>query len=137
VGPGVRFDSGVAAGSEVTVHYDPMLAKLITWGRDRAESIERMAAALEDTAILGVATNQGRLRAILAHPAFRAGELHTGFIDEHLSRVPPQDGPPPEAIAAAVAALYRVAKPAARGAAARVPEPWESLGPWRIGEGGA
>jgi acetyl-CoA carboxylase biotin carboxylase subunit len=137
VGPGVRFDSGVVTGSEVTVHYDPMLAKLITWGRDRAESIERMAAALEATAILGVATNQGRLRAILAHPAFRAGDLHTGFIAEHLAEVSSVDAPPPEAIAAAMAALVRVPRPSAGGAAVRAPEPWESLGPWRIGEGGA
>jgi acetyl-CoA carboxylase biotin carboxylase subunit len=134
-GPGIRFDSGVATGSEVTVHYDPMLAKLITWGHDREESIQRMASALEGTAVLGVVTNLGRLRAILAHPAFRAGELHTGFIDEHLDEVSPHECPPPEAIAAALLALHRERRPAAR--AARAPEPWESLGPWRIGEGGA
>ncbi|HEX6738238.1 MAG TPA: biotin carboxylase N-terminal domain-containing protein, partial [Vicinamibacteria bacterium] len=94
-GPGVRFDAGIAAGSEVTVHYDPLLAKLVTWGRDRAESIERMEAALARTAVLGVVTNQARLRAILAHPAFRAGDLHTGFLDEHLREPPRPECPPP------------------------------------------
>jgi 3-methylcrotonyl-CoA carboxylase alpha subunit len=136
-GPGIRVDSGVAAGSEVTVHYDPLLAKVVTWGHDRAESIQRMAAALERTAVLGVVTNLGRLRAILAHPAFRAGELHTGFIDEHLDEVSPHGCPPPEAVAAALLALRLERRPAHGDGTARAPEPWERLGPWRIGEGGA
>jgi 3-methylcrotonyl-CoA carboxylase alpha subunit len=135
-GPGIRFDSGVATGSEVTVHYDPLLAKLVTWGRDREESVERMSAALDRTAVLGVVTNLGRLRAILAHPAFRAGELHTGFIDEHLDEVAPPACPPPEAVAAVLAALRLERRPAA-SASTRPPEPWERLGPWRIGEGKA
>jgi len=133
-GPGVRFDSGVAAGSEVTVHYDPLLAKVVTWGRDREESIGRMAAALQGTALLGVATNLGRLQAILAEPAFRRGELHTGFVEEHLAELSPSPCPPPEAVAAAVAALH-VARQPAPGHSAAVPDPWQSLGSWRIGRG--
>jgi hypothetical protein len=77
-GPGVRVDSGVAASSEVSVHYDPLLAKIVTWGGDRAESVERMADALRHTVALGVTTNLARLRAIVGHPAFLAGALHTG-----------------------------------------------------------
>jgi len=136
-GPGIRFDSGIAAGSEVTVHYDPLLAKVVTWGRDREESIQRMASALERTAVLGVVTNLGRLRAILAHAAFREGALDTGFIEEHLDEVSPHDCPPLEAIAAALTALRLERRPSVGGVAARVPEPWENLGPWRIGEGEA
>jgi 3-methylcrotonyl-CoA carboxylase alpha subunit len=131
-GPGVRFDSGIAVGSEVTVHYDPLLAKVVTWGRDRRESIERMAAALERTVVLGVVTNLSRLRAIAAHPAFVAGELHTGFLEEHLSGVSSPACPPPLAIAAALAALRL--EPAAGGTGrAQVPDPWGALGSWRLG----
>ena len=134
-GPGVRFDAGVATGSEVSVHYDPLLAKLVTWGGGRAEAIERMAEALGRTAVLGVVTNQARLRAILEHPAFRAGDLHTGFIEEHLGELSPTACPPPEALAAAAAALHlarRRARPAPGRAAAA--DPWTSLGRWRLGE---
>jgi acetyl/propionyl-CoA carboxylase alpha subunit len=131
-GPGVRFDSGIAVGSEVTVFYDPLLAKIVTWGRDRSESIQRMAAALERTAVLGVVTNLARLRAIAAHPAFVAGEMHTGFLDQHMANGGSPACPPPRAIAAAVAALRRA--PSAKGAArAQAPDPWASLGPWRLG----
>jgi 3-methylcrotonyl-CoA carboxylase alpha subunit len=129
-GPGVRFDAGVETGSEVSVHYDPLLAKLVTWGRDRTESVARMRAALADTAVLGVTTNLARLRAIVEHPAFAAGELHTGFIDEHLRELSPAAGPPPEALAAALLALG-TASPAAAGPRP-VPDPWASLGGWRL-----
>jgi 3-methylcrotonyl-CoA carboxylase alpha subunit len=128
-GPGVRFDTGIAAGSEVTVHYDPMLAKVVTWGADRAESIARMRAALGRTAVLGVTTNLGRLQAVLAHPAFESGALHTGFLEEHL-RDAASPEPPAAALLAAVAALRR-ARPAARPGVPR-PDPWTSLGGWRL-----
>ncbi len=136
-GPGVRWDGGVATGSEVTVHYDPMLAKVVTWGHDRSESIERMRAALDRTAVLGVVTNLARLRAILDHPAFRAGELHTGFIEEHLGELTPHRCPPPEAVAAAAAALHVARRPAAAGGRAVAPDPWSTLGAWRLGGPGA
>jgi acetyl/propionyl-CoA carboxylase alpha subunit len=129
-GPGVRFDTGVAAGSEVSVHYDPMLAKVITWGRDRTESAERMAAALRRTVVLGVATNLRRLQAILDHPAFRAGDLHTGFIDEHLGGMGSDPCPPDEAVAAAVAALRLAGRRTTTGTPARAPDPWDTLGRW-------
>jgi 3-methylcrotonyl-CoA carboxylase alpha subunit len=131
-GPGVRFDAGVAAGSDVTVHYDPLLAKVVTWGEDREESVGRMAAALARTAVLGVVTNLSRLRSLLDHPAFRRGDLHTGFIDEHVGEISPHPCPPAEAVAAAVAALHarrRRDAPAAVAAA----EPWDTLGAWRLG----
>jgi 3-methylcrotonyl-CoA carboxylase alpha subunit len=130
-GPGVRFDAGVETGSEVSVHYDPLLAKLVTWGRDRAESCQRMSAALRSTAVLGVVTNQARLQAILEHPAFVEGRLHTHFIDEHLG-APGDHAPPDEALAAAALALLRSqATPAAPAASPRH-DPWTSLGAWRL-----
>jgi 3-methylcrotonyl-CoA carboxylase alpha subunit len=127
-GPGVRVDAGVEAGSEVTVHYDPLLAKIVTWGGDRTESIGRMRAALRETAVLGPVTNQARLRAILDHPRFAEGALHTRFIEEHV-KDEPSPCPPAEAVAAAMAAL--AALPTAGGVLpARAPDPWASLGPW-------
>jgi 3-methylcrotonyl-CoA carboxylase alpha subunit len=135
-GPGIRVDSGVATGSEVTVHYDPLLAKVVTWGLGRREAIERMRDALRRTVVLGVATNLARLRAIVEHPAFEEGALHTGFIEEHLWEGSLPRRPPPEAVAALAAALSKIGREAsAHGPSRSTPDPWESLGPWRLGEG--
>jgi 3-methylcrotonyl-CoA carboxylase alpha subunit len=131
-GPGVRFDGGIAAGSEIGVHYDPLLAKVITWGARRDESIERMADALRRTVVLGVVTNLERLQAIVDHPAFRRGELHTGFLEEHLTSLERVPCPPPEGLAAAALALSHVSGRSPRGART-VADPWESLGGWRLG----
>jgi 3-methylcrotonyl-CoA carboxylase alpha subunit len=133
-GPGVRFDTGVATGSEVSVHYDPLLAKIITWGDGRGESVERMREALARTAVLGVATNHERLRAILAHPRFEAGDLHTGFIEEHLGEVPPRAGLPAEALAAVAAALHLARRHEDATSRPSAADPWSSLGSWRLGE---
>ncbi|MCB1185063.1 acetyl-CoA carboxylase biotin carboxylase subunit, partial [bacterium] len=83
-GPGVRIDSGVRRGDEVSMHYDPMIAKLSLHGDDRRAAIDRAVAALRRYAVLGVTTNIAYLLAILQHEAFRDGALHTGFLDEHL-----------------------------------------------------
>ena len=135
-GPGVRVDSALAPGIEVTVHYDPLLAKVVTWGHDRSESIERMGDALRRTVVLGVVTNLARLRAIVEHPAFAAGELHTGFIEEHLAGLTPRPSPAPEAVAAVAAVLLAESGRGAddRGRGRPVPDPWSHLGPWRLGE---
>jgi 3-methylcrotonyl-CoA carboxylase alpha subunit len=132
-GPGVRFDEGIAAGSLVSVHYDPLLAKLVTWGRDRSESVQRMAAALRRTAVLGVVTNLARLQAIVDHPAFRRGDLHTGFVEEHLAEVTPHRCPPPEAVAAALAAVHARASPGpGKAAPPLAPDAWDTLGSRRL-----
>ena len=83
-GPGIRIDSGVEEGTAVPVQYDPMLAKLIASGETRDAAIARAVAALRQFPILGVRTNVAFLIRTLEHPAFRAGDLHTGFVDEHL-----------------------------------------------------
>jgi acetyl-CoA carboxylase biotin carboxylase subunit len=84
-GPGVRVDAGVAEGDEITLHYDPMIAKLSVHAEDRGAAIARMRAALRDYVVLGIATNAAYLDAVLAHPAFAAGETHTGFLQEHFA----------------------------------------------------
>jgi len=81
--PGLRVDTGVGAGDEVSIHYDPMLAKVIAWGHDRAEANRRLERALAGARVHGVTTNLAFLRSVLAHPAWRAGALSTHFIDEH------------------------------------------------------
>lgn len=84
-GPGVRFDCGVAAGTEVPVHYDPILAKVAVVAEDRPAAIARMLRALEECAILGVATPVEFLIALVGSEAFRAGDVHTGFVEEFLA----------------------------------------------------
>lgn len=80
---GVRVDTGVAQGDLVSVHYDPMIAKLITHGRDRAEALRRMSRALAETRIAGLANNVPYLKRIVEHPAFAAGGVDTRFIETY------------------------------------------------------
>ncbi|WP_163512739.1 biotin carboxylase N-terminal domain-containing protein [Fodinicola acaciae] len=82
-GPGVRVDSGVRTGSVVSVHYDPMLAKVIAYGRDRAEAARRLATALADARVHGVTTNRDLLVAILRDDEFLAGRIDTGYLTRH------------------------------------------------------
>ena len=85
--PGLRIDSGVTAGSEVPVFYDPLLAKVIAWAETRDLAIGRLAAALGQFAIEGITTNIAFLRGILEHPAFRAGTIDTGFLDREVASI--------------------------------------------------
>ncbi|HTD32200.1 MAG TPA: acetyl-CoA carboxylase biotin carboxylase subunit [Candidatus Elarobacter sp.] len=82
--PGVRLDAGFAAGSEVPVYYDSMLAKIIVWGAGRASAIARMDATLRETTVAGIATNLPLLRAIVADEAYRAGDTTTRFLEERM-----------------------------------------------------
>jgi len=82
-GEGLRIDCGIATGSEIGIHYDPLLAKLVVHAADRPAAIRRLASALRRTSICGVATNREFLIRLLEHPAFAVGEAHTGFIAEH------------------------------------------------------
>jgi acetyl-CoA carboxylase biotin carboxylase subunit len=134
-GPGVRVDSGIRAGGEVTVHYDPMLAKLSAWAGDRDAARRRLIAALRDYVVLGVTTNIAFLADVLAQPAFASGDTHTHFLDQHMP-----DWRPPAAHlerAALAAALHTVLAPATSSAGhrERAATPWQSLGAWRLGSG--
>ena len=80
---GLRVDGGVESGDVVGIHYDPMMAKIITHGADREQSVRRMQRALSQLSVQGLATNRDFLLQLLAHPAFLAGDLHTHFIDQH------------------------------------------------------
>lgn len=85
----VRVDAGVRQGDDITMHYDPMMAKLIVWDEDRARCLQRMSDALRQTEVDGVATNIGFLAAVVAHPAFRAADIDTGFIERHRAELLP------------------------------------------------
>jgi acetyl-CoA carboxylase biotin carboxylase subunit len=106
-GPGVRVDSGIYQGWNVPLDYDPMLSKLIVWADTRERAIERMLRALGEYHVGGIRTNIGLFEAILRDEAFRAGDLHTGYLDELLrggataAKAAPEELP---AIAALVAA---------------------------------
>jgi len=77
----VRVETALVAGSTIGLKYDPMIAKIICWGRNRNEAIDRMACALEDTRIIGVATNVHLLRSIMDHPEFQIGRIHTNCLE--------------------------------------------------------
>ena len=78
----VRVDSGVVEGGEVSIHFDPLIAKLVTHGRDRAEAIDAMSGLLDRTVVEGLNHNQPFLAALMAHPRWREGRLSTSFIDD-------------------------------------------------------
>ena len=84
-GEGLRIDTGVEAGSEVTPFYDPMIAKLIAHGKNRDEALDRLALALDETIVVGPRSNAGFLAALCRAAEFRAGNFDTGFIDRHLA----------------------------------------------------
>jgi len=92
-GPGIRHDGGVYEGAEVSVHYDPMLAKLITYGDCRQAAIGRMRAALAAWEVHGVVTNLPFLRAVIDHPAYASGDTHTGFVPEYFPEGLPEAEP--------------------------------------------
>ncbi|WP_435817979.1 biotin carboxylase N-terminal domain-containing protein [Micrococcus terreus] len=89
-GPGVRVDSSLDGPGEVSSHYDPMIAKVITHGADRAEALARLDQALAHTAVLGLTTNIPYLRELIADPDVSAGRLHTTFLDERDPFITPQ-----------------------------------------------
>ncbi|WP_412077934.1 biotin carboxylase N-terminal domain-containing protein [Streptomyces xanthophaeus] len=108
-GGAVRTDSGLTAGVPVGSTYDPMLSKVIAYGPDRASALRLLRGALADTVILGVQTNAGFLRRLLAHPDVVSGDLDTGLVERDLPTLLPE-GVPPEVYAAA--AMLSVPHPA-------------------------
>ncbi|MFN8455244.1 MAG: acetyl-CoA carboxylase biotin carboxylase subunit [Anaerolineae bacterium] len=106
-GPGVRLDSSLCAGDDVTHHYDPMLTKLIVLAENRSEAIRKMNWALRQFVVLGLTTNLPFLRAVVSHPLFQQGQTSTGLVEQYFSDWQPADSAPPDValIAAALAEL--------------------------------
>ena len=131
-GAHVRVDASVRRGSEVSVHYDPMLAKLVVWGTDREEARQRMVWALRRFAVLGVTTNIEFLAQVCDHPAYVAGELHTHFLEEHgLALEPPDSLEDPVAIAAGLVARAPRETAAEGGRESKPLGPWQAAQRWR------
>jgi 3-methylcrotonyl-CoA carboxylase alpha subunit len=128
-GPGIRNDAGFEAGDEISLHYDPMLAKLIVYAPDRPSAVRRLGWALRDYAVLGVPTNLPLLRRVADHPSFAAGETTIRFLEEHdLSEPPAEPQVPREAVLLAAAGelwLSASHEPFAAG-------PWRTLGAVRL-----
>ncbi|HEY4185593.1 MAG TPA: acetyl-CoA carboxylase biotin carboxylase subunit [Polyangia bacterium] len=132
-GPGLRDDSGVVAGSVISVHYDPMISKLCAFGATRGEAIERMRRALAEYHVGGIRTNLAFHRRVMRHPAFVAGEYDTGFIERHKADLLPPALDDESALFVAVGAALtaRAAAPAAGGvldSAAVQPSAWRRGG---------
>ena len=115
---GVRVDTGIEAGSTISPFYDSLLAKVIAHRPDRAATIDALVDALDATRIEGVETNVDLLAAVLDEPAFRAGDLHTGFLDEHA--VADRLAAVPDEVIVAAAASRSLAAPARGRAAPRL-----------------
>ncbi len=131
---GLRIDTGIAAGDEVTPYYDPMIAKLIAHGRNRAEALDRLAEALDHTVVVGPRSNAGFLAALCRAPAFRQGDFDTGFIDRHLGEL----GAVPQGLdraAAALGAQKLMNRESARVGLSIAREPDEPASPWDSGDG--
>jgi acetyl/propionyl-CoA carboxylase alpha subunit len=120
-GPGVRDDGGVYGGFVVPPHYDPLLSTLCAWAPDRPQAVARLARALRDYVVHGVATNVAWLGAVLGHPAFRAGDYDTGFCAAHARELVARPEPALEVVAliAAAVATWRRDHAEAEAAAAR------------------
>jgi len=137
-GPGVRVDSGIMHGSDITIDYDPIMAKLIVHGPDRTAAIAKMIDALHDYKILGVKTSKRFMVDVLSHPDFAAGRTFTNFIEKHMAdREINSDDYRELATALATAASATAANTIAAvpgGKSAEMPSPWQTLGSWQIGD---
>ena len=134
-GPAVRVDTGVRAGDAISPHYDPMIAKLIVHGEDRPAALRRLAEALAEYEIVGVATNVAFLQRVVAHQAFASGAVDTGLIARHQAALFPAAAPvAADALLAAAlggdaGARRRSARPRAR-ASGDPHSPWHAVDPW-------
>jgi 3-methylcrotonyl-CoA carboxylase alpha subunit len=122
---GWRIDAGIEDGDAVTVHYDPMIAKVIASGPDRAAALTTLRRHLDRTAVFGVGNNLPLLRAVAAHPAFAAGDVDTGFVDRELAALTADVEPEPAALLLA----------AGLALAERHPPHGTPASPWALGDG--
>jgi acetyl-CoA carboxylase, biotin carboxylase subunit len=139
-GPGVRTDGGIQSGSEVPIHYDPILAKLIVWAEDRNQACRRTRLALDDYVVLGIKTNINFLKAVIKHESFIKGDTNTGFIETYMKDWTGAGAKMENRELALFAAAFLCEQK--RGlvlqpgeSAHEMPSPWTLLGGWRLGEG--
>ncbi|MEV7803593.1 biotin carboxylase N-terminal domain-containing protein [Microbispora sp. NPDC088329] len=128
-GEGVRFDSGLTGGTVVGSDYDPMLAKAVAWAPDRAGALAALDRALASTVILGVTTNIGFLRALLADSDVAAGRLDTGLVERRLGDL--VSGEVPDEVLAAAALVFHAGF---HVSGRTTGDPWDVADGWRVGE---
>ncbi len=134
-GPWVRVDSGLFSGIEVSMYYDPILSKLIVWGQNRSDAIQRMRRTLDDYVILGIKTQIPFLKAVIEHPEFVRGNTNTSFLNDYFAtwKMPALDE---TAIskALAIAAIHELtnSKAAVRIEKQSHATPWNTIGQWEI-----
>ena len=136
----VRRDAGVVEGDTVTIHYDPMIAKLIVHDADRPRALARLREALADCEVIGPKSNIAFLEKLVRHPRVVEGTIHTAYLDRHLDDVLPKEEPLPPAmlaLAAPACLLHDDAAPLAATAAGNDPHsPWGIADGWRLGHAG-
>ncbi len=134
----VRVDSGVRAGDDIGIHYDPMLAKLIVWDEDRAKALGRLQSALSDYEVAGLITNLDFLSNVAAHPAFAETAVDTGFLDREQGALSPRAAHAPETILAVAAIGVMLDRDEEAKAQARLScdpySPWHSAIGWRMND---
>jgi 3-methylcrotonyl-CoA carboxylase alpha subunit len=128
---GVRVDSGVREGDAISPFYDPMIAKLIVWGADRAQALSRMAQALSEFHIVGLATNIAFLKRLVEGDAFSSADLDTGLIERNNASLFPAAGPAPKS-ALALAAVALLDAEQALSVSNNPADPWTSTHGWRL-----
>ena len=139
-GEHVRVDTGVRGGDAISIHYDPMIAKLIVWDRDRNRAVGRLRQALAEYEVAGVTTNLAFLAQVAGDPAYAAGQIHTGFIPSHAARLFPRAQLASRVVLAA--AVWRVLtdqrhRAQEQAAASADPwSPWNQLTNWRMNTDG-
>ncbi len=141
VGPGIRVDSALRDGLEIPVQYDPMLAKIVSWGPDRPMALARMVSALAEFSLIGITTNLPFLIDVLEHESFGRGDVSTLTVAEHFGGWEPDDARAGRIAAIAAAILFDRGRgagtPRAVGGGQTVSDsaydPWSRLGAWRLG----
>ncbi|WP_242343398.1 acetyl/propionyl/methylcrotonyl-CoA carboxylase subunit alpha [Anaeromyxobacter terrae] len=132
----VRIETGVRQGDAVSVHYDPMIAKLVVWDVDRPAALRRLRAALAEYQIVGVTTNLAFLSAVAAHPAYAAGDLDTRFLERHRAGLVSGAAPAPDTVLALAALDVLLARSEEAEAAARDSSdphsPWNRTDGWLL-----
>jgi 3-methylcrotonyl-CoA carboxylase alpha subunit len=135
--PNVRIDSGIETGDAITTYYDPMIAKLITYGMNRDAAIQQMQTALDRYILLGLTTNIPFLQEVMASDAFRSGHTTTHFIDEHFPEWQPATTAPTDEIliATALAEILGGVKATSENSSGDgdLYSPWNQLDSFRIG----
>ena len=125
-GPGIRDDSSIYSGYEVTSYYDPMLSKLITWGETREDAVNKMASALTEYIVLGVKTNIGFLIRVMRDDEFKKADIDTGFIERHPELLTSNSAKPEPALIAAALAMNN-STPESRESGGKPTSNWKLL----------